>query len=77
MIIDFELEFAKEAQELGEGKIKTRGGEEVKITKWDTGETNYSIRGHILPESRTLSWMRDGSYYGFRPSDLDLHIEIL
>lgn len=85
MIIDFDLELAKEAQELETAKIITRDGREVIISDWDhprSENDEYSLYGVVFDffyeriPPRMATWTSEGRYLGpDQDNSLDLFIE--
>lgn len=83
MIFDFDLDFAKEAQETGEGKIVTRDGRDILIISWDRqtsvipDDDEYVIKGFEKPHGNSLmSWTENGKYWVGIEHINDLFIEI-
>lgn len=81
MIIDFDREIAKEAVELGEGRITTREGDQVLILDWGLDDrSGFPVTGDIrLPNGNTLSyqtWTSEGKFLFEGDSDFDLIIEL-
>lgn len=78
MIFDFDRYFAKEAVELGLGRVITRNGDGVTIVNWDYGGSDfYPITG-IFSEfgSHLELWSEFGEYSIGCPSSFDLLIEL-
>lgn len=78
MIFEFDKDFAKEAVELGLGRVITRNGDGVTIINWNYGNSDvYSIAGviskfHSYPEL----WSEFGEYSIGCSSSFDLFIEV-
>lgn len=64
MIFEFDKDFAKEAIELGEGRIITKNQREVVVTSWDCdieeGRTNFDIWGYFSDSEVGLYWTKNG-----------------
>lgn len=78
MIFEFDRYFAKEAVELGLGRIITRNGDEVTIIDWDYGDSDcYPITGTISGFGSYLEhWSEFGEYSIGCSSSFDLFIEL-
>ena len=81
MIMDFDREIAKEAIELGEGRIITREGDQVMILDWGFDDrSGFPVTGDLrLPNGNTLSyqtWTSKGKFLFEGDSDFDLIIEL-
>ena len=81
MILDFDREIAKEAIELGEGRIITREGDQVLILDWGFDDrSGFPVTGDLrLPNGNTLSyqtWSSEGKFLFEGDSEFDLIIEI-
>ena len=78
MTLEFDRYFAKEAVELGEGRVITRNGEEVTIVNWDYGGSDcYPITGTISEFGSHLElWSEFGEYSIGCSSSFDLFIEL-
>lgn len=81
MIIDFDREIAKEAIELGEGRIITKEGDQVLILNWGFDDrSGFPVTGDLrLPNGNTLSyqtWTSEGKFLFEGDSDFDLIIEL-
>lgn len=80
MIIPFDFELAKEAVEIGIGKVVTRNGYEVTEISLDSSDPIYSLSGYIeFYDGYSLynSWTEDGIYnIKEYEHDYDLFIEI-
>ena len=79
MIFEFDRYFAKEAVELGLGRVITRDGDEVKITDWNyRGSDFYPIVGTISEFGSCLElWSEFGEYSIGNRTTFDLFIELL
>lgn len=78
MTLEFDRYFAKEAVELGEGRVITRNGVGVTIVDWNySGSDFYPITG-ILSEfgSHLEHWTEFGEYSIGCSSSFDLFIEL-
>lgn len=78
MTLEFDRYFAKEAVELGEGRVITRNGDEVTIIDWDYGDSDcYPITGTISEFGSYLEhWSEFGEYSIGCSSSFDLFIEL-
>jgi hypothetical protein len=77
MIFEFDKDFAKEAIELGEGRIITRDGEVVTIADWDYFSDFYPISGTIAGYSSYPElWSEFGEYRIGCKSPYDLLVEL-
>lgn len=80
MTIPFDFELAKEAVEIGIGKVVTRNGYEVTEISLDSSDPTYSLSGYIeFYDGYPLynSWTEDGIYnIKEYEHDYDLFIEI-
>ena len=80
MTFEFDKNFAKEAVELGLGRVITRNGDGVTIVKWDYGGSDfYPIAGSIFgfsSYSYPELWSEFGEYSIGCPSAFDLFIEL-
>ena len=78
MIFEFDRYFAKEAVELGLGRIITKDGDEVKITDWNyRGSDFYPIAGIISEFGSCLElWSEFGEYSIGNRTTFDLLIEL-
>ena len=78
MIFEFDKDFAREAIELGEGRIITRGGEVVTITDWSyNGSDFYPIAGVIVGYSSYPElWSEFGEYTMDCKTPYDLFVEL-
>lgn len=81
MILEFDREIAKEAIELGEGRITTREGDQVLILDWGFDDrSGFPVTGDLrLPNGNTLSyqtWSSEGKFLFEGDSEFDLIIEI-
>lgn len=79
MIFEFDRYFAKDAVELGLGRVITRDGDEVKIKDWNyRGSDFYPIVGTISEFGSCLEhWSEFGEYSIGCSSSFDLFIELL
>lgn len=79
MIFEFDRYFAKDAVELGLGRVITRDGDEVKITDWNyRGSDFYPIAGIISEFGSCLElWSEFGEYSIGDRTTFDLFIELL
>ena len=78
MIFEFDRYFAKEAVELGLGRVITRNGDEVKVANWNyRGSDFFSIVGTISEFGSCLElWSEFGEYSIGCSSSFDLSIEL-
>lgn len=86
MIMPFDYDLAKEAVELGMGKIKTKSGRNVTVLNWTPfigAESKYRIHGAILSrDSRNRNqridfhWTTEGKLHLDCDSSYDLVLEI-
>ena len=80
MIFEFDKNFAKEAVELGLGRVITRNGDGVTIVNWDyDGSDFYPIAGSIFgfsSYSYSELWSEFGEYSIGSSSSYDLLIEL-
>ena len=77
MIFEFDKEFAKEAIELGEGRIITRDGKVVTIADWDYLSDFYPISGTVAGYSSYPElWSEFGEYTIGCKTSYDLFIEL-
>lgn len=78
MIFEFDKYFAKEAVELGLGRIITRDGDGVTIVNWNYGGSDfYPITGIISEFGSHLEhWSEFGEYYIGNRTTFDLFIEL-
>lgn len=78
MIFEFDRYFAKEAVELGLGRVITRNGDGVTIVNWDyDGSDFYPIAGRIFGfSSYPELWSEFGEYSIGCSSPFDLLIEV-
>ena len=78
MIFEFDRYFAKEAVELGLGRVITRNGDEVKISDWNyRGSDFYPIVGTISEFGSHLEhWSEIGEYSVGCSYSFDLSIEL-
>lgn len=82
MILDFDPELARLAVIAGTGRVVTRSGDPVEITRWDDGSDVWPIRGNVHAEKRWSipegqCWNKNGGW-GYSPeviTDRDLVIE--
>ena len=80
MIFEFDKNFAKEAVELGLGRVITRNGDGVTIENWNyNGSDFYPIAGSIFgfsSYSYPELWSEFGEYSIGCSSPFDLFIEL-
>lgn len=78
MILEFDRYFAKEAVELGEGRVITRNREGVTVVDWNyDGSDFYPITGIIQNFGSNLEhWSEFGEYSIGCSSSFDLLIEL-
>ena len=78
MIFEFDRYFAKEAVELGLGRVITRNGDGVVIVNWNyNGSDFYPIAGQIFGfRSYPELWSEFGEYSIGCSSPFDLLIEV-
>lgn len=81
MILDFDIDLAKDAVELGTGKVITRDGKSVSIIDWDSDSSSfYPIVGKLcVPSSQNspcIYWSSQGHYITGCTTKLDLFLEI-
>lgn len=77
MIFEFDRYFAKEAVELGLGRVITRNGDGVIVINWNYYSDFYPIAGEIFGfSSYPELWSEFGEYSIGCSSSFDLFIEV-